>query len=70
MNYGVNYGSLEQIRAYLDYLHEKGLYIIYSLKDMYRHSHYELLSVGPFKGEEAVVKGIPPATGAAPAVGQ
>jgi len=58
MNYGVNYGSLEQIRAYLDYLHEKGLYIIYSLKDMYAHSHYELLSVGPFKGEEAVVKGI------------
>lgn len=58
MNYGVNGGSLEQIRTYLDYLHEKGLYIIYSLKDMYPHTQYELLSVGPFRGEEEVVKGI------------
>ena len=58
MNYGVNGGSLEEIRAYLNHLDEKGLHIIYSIKDVYARSGYEQLSVGPFEGEEEVVKGI------------
>ncbi len=58
MNYGINYGGLETIRKYLDYLDAHHLKIIYSTKDVYEGSRYAMLKVGPFEGREAVIKGL------------
>lgn len=58
MCYGINYGGQEKVRAYLDYLHQRGVKLIYSIKDVYegtRYYHNEQLG---FKGEENIVRGI------------
>jgi len=58
MNYGINGGSLEEIKAYLDAAHGRGLKIIYSLKDFYEGTQYYPAKVGPFEGEEEMTRGV------------
>ncbi|HIE52811.1 MAG TPA: hypothetical protein EYP85_13740 [Armatimonadetes bacterium] len=58
MNYGINSGSLEEIRAYLDAVHQRGLKIIYSLKDFYEGTRWYPKQVGPFEGEEEMTRGV------------
>lgn len=58
MCYGINSGSLEKVRAYLDYLDQRGVKIIYSVKDIYEGIQYYREEQLGFKGEEAIVRGI------------
>jgi hypothetical protein len=58
MNYGINSGSIKQIRSYLDAVNERGLKIIYSIKDFYRGTKYFPRKVGPYKGEEEMTRGV------------
>lgn len=52
MNYAINQGAtLAQIKAYLDEAHRHGLRVIYSIKDLYPGSQYELKEVAGWKGE-------------------
>ena len=60
MCYGINYGPVEKVRAYLDALAARNLKIIYSIKDIYTGTegyHEPLLG---FRGEEDIVRGIVP----------
>ena len=58
MNYGINSGSIEQIRLYLDAVDERGLKIIYSLKDFYEGTPYYPGKVGHYKGAEEITRGV------------
>jgi hypothetical protein len=58
MNYGINSGSIKQIRSYLDAVNERGLKIIYSIKDFYRGTKYYPREVGPYRGEEEMTRGV------------
>jgi hypothetical protein len=58
MNYGINNGSIKQIRSYLDAVNERGLKIIYSIKDFYRGTKYYPREVGPYRGEEEMTRGV------------
>ncbi len=58
MNYGINSGSLDQIRKYLDTAESLHLKVIYSLKDVYEGSTWPVKQVGEWKGDEAIVKGV------------
>ena len=58
VNYNINYGSLGEIERYLDSLSSVGLKTIYSLKDFFPGTPWYFDQVGPFKGEENVIKGL------------
>lgn len=58
MPYGINTGSVEGVRAYLDDLDRRNLKILYSIKDIYEGIGYYQESVLGFRGEEAMVRGI------------
>jgi hypothetical protein len=58
MNYGVNEASIQQIRRYLDAVDERGLKIIYSIKDFYRGTKYYPRKVGHYSGEEEMTRGV------------
>lgn len=58
MNYGINSGGMERVRAYLDAMASRKLKIIYSIKDIYAGStHYHEPILG-LRGDEAIVRGI------------
>lgn len=57
MPYGINSGTAEQVREYLDYLARKDVKILYSLKDVYEGTPYYKKSQFGFEGEEAIVRG-------------
>ncbi|MEW6381860.1 MAG: hypothetical protein AB1611_19975 [bacterium] len=54
INYAINAGNTSQITGYLDYLHSKGLKLIYSLKD---ETDLTIISqkVTAFKGHPAII---------------
>lgn len=58
MCYGVNAGGQDKVRAYLDHLNDKGLKIIYSIKDVYAGTKYFHEPVLGLRGEEAIVRGV------------
>ncbi|MBM4079597.1 MAG: hypothetical protein FJ278_07850, partial [Planctomycetes bacterium] len=68
MNYGVNGGSLDDIRAYLDSAQRLGVKVIYSIKDFYEGTQYFQKRVGPFVGEDAMTRGVVEAFKGHPAV--
>ncbi|MBM4050450.1 MAG: hypothetical protein FJ279_35595, partial [Planctomycetes bacterium] len=68
MNYGVNAGSLDDIRAYLDAAQRLGVKVIYSIKDFYEGTQYFQKRVGPFEGEDAMTRGVVEAFKGHPAV--
>jgi len=58
MNYGINGGSIEQIRRYLDAANKRGIKVIYSLKDFYEGTRYYPGKVGDYRGEEEMTRGV------------
>lgn len=68
MCYGVNAGGLDKVRAYLDYLEERKVKIIYSIKDVYAGIKYYHEPVLGFRGEEEIVRNIVGAFRGHPAV--
>ncbi len=58
MNYGINSGNIEQIRKYLDAVNQRGLKIIYSIKDFYEGTPYYPRKLGLYEGEEAITRGV------------
>ncbi|MGC8668116.1 MAG: hypothetical protein ACP5VE_08390 [Chthonomonadales bacterium] len=59
MNYAINQGAtLSQIKGYLDEAHRLGLRIIYSIKDLYPGSQYELKEVAGWKGQEEITRNL------------
>jgi hypothetical protein len=58
MCYGVNGGSIEQVRRYLDYLASRNLKLIYSLKDIYAGTTWFEGSMLGFTGEDNIVDGV------------
>lgn len=60
MCYGMNAGSVEKIRVYLDAFAARKLKLIYSIKDVFAGTQYYHEPVLGFRGEEAIVRGIVP----------
>ncbi len=60
MCYGVNYGSVDKVRAYLDAFTARKLKLIYSIKDVFAGTTYYHEPVLGFRGEEAIVRGVVP----------
>lgn len=58
MMYGINNGTPDQIRAYLDAVNSYGRKIIYSVKDIYPGSTWEVKSVGEWTGVEQILQGV------------
>jgi len=58
MPYGINYGSINEIRSNLDMINKYGLKIIYSIKDFYEGTPWYPEQVGIYKGEEEMTRGI------------
>lgn len=58
MCYGINAGGLDKVRAYLDYLQERNIKIIYSVKDVYAGTKYFREPVLGFRGEENIIRNI------------
>ena len=58
MCYGINGGSIDQVRRYLDYLARGKLKLIYSLKDMYAGTTWFEGSMLGFRGEDNIVEGV------------
>ena len=59
VNYNINSGgSLDRIRPYLDLASSYDLKILYSLKDFFQGTTYYAEQIGPFQGEEGIVKGL------------
>ncbi|HEX3000465.1 MAG TPA: hypothetical protein VHR86_09555, partial [Armatimonadota bacterium] len=58
MCYGINNGTIADVRAYLDALAQRNLKIIYSIKDVYPEiTWYKDEQLG-FQGEDAIVNGV------------
>lgn len=58
MCYGINAGGVDKVRAYLDYLHQKQVKIIYSIKDVYAGTKYFHEPVLGYRGEENIVRNV------------
>lgn len=58
MTYGINTGSLETVRTYLDDMDRRDLKLIYSLKDIFVGTKYYRSPQFGFHGEEEIVRGV------------
>jgi hypothetical protein len=58
MCYGINAGSMAEVRRYLDYLASRNLKLIYSLKDMYAGTRWFEGTKFGWKGEDEIVSGV------------
>lgn len=58
MMYGINNGTPEQIRSYLNEVYRRRLKLIYSVKDLYSGSAWEVKKVGDWSGVEEILHGV------------
>lgn len=58
MNYSMLYYQLNDINNVLDYANQKGVRIVFSVKDCYDGSRWELNKAGPWEGTFNVLKGM------------
>lgn len=58
MMYGINNGTPDQIRAYLNEVYRRRLKLIYSVKDLYFGSTWEVKKVGDWSGVEEILHGV------------
>ena len=58
MCYGINAGSISDVRRYLDFLASRDVKLIYSLKDMYAGTTWFEGSMLGFRGEDNIVRGV------------
>ena len=58
MCYGVNSGSTNDVRRYLDYLASKNVKIVYSIKDVYENTRWYHEPVLGWRGQENIVRNV------------
>ncbi len=58
MMYGINNGTPDQIRTYLDLVNRFGRKLIYSVKDVYPGSVWETKQVGEWAGIDQILRGV------------